>query len=121
LRRGYEEQRNRTLRRVSKRIPKARNRKSGFEVEWVKFPLRWRKRLREAGVGAATYDLAITILAESFKLDQMAVKEIILSEEVTGLSRWSQYRAVNNLIRLKLIKVRRGIGKAIRVIDLYIY
>ena len=76
--------------------------------------------LREAGVGRGTYDLAFTILVENFKLEQMAVKEIILSAEVTGLPRMSRMRAINNLVRLNLIKIRRGKGKAVRVVDLYI-
>jgi hypothetical protein len=102
------------------RTPKRRKRKSGFEVEWVKFPLRWFRRLREAGVGSATYHLAIVVLIENFKLEQMAIKEIVLSKEVTELSRRDRQRAINNLIRLKLIRVKRVIGKATRVIDLYI-
>jgi hypothetical protein len=95
-------------------------RKSGFEVRWVKLPFRWIRILREAGVGRGTHHLALTILVENYKLEQMAVKEIILSEQVTGLSRRIRQRAINNLVRLKLIKVKRGKGKAVRVVDLYI-
>jgi hypothetical protein len=50
----------------------------------------------------------------------MAVKEIILSAEVTGMTPTVRRKAVNNLVWLKLIKVRRGRGKAVRVVDLYI-
>jgi hypothetical protein len=50
----------------------------------------------------------------------MAVKEIVLSEQVTGLSKDARMRAINNLVRLNLIKVKRGRGKAVRVVDLYI-
>jgi hypothetical protein len=49
----------------------------------------------------------------------MAVKEIVLSRTVTGLSPGAQRKAVRNLVELKLIRVKRGTGKAIRVIDLY--
>jgi hypothetical protein len=59
-------------------------------------------------------------LVESFKLEQMAVKGIVLSAEVTGLSQGTRKRAINNLVRLNLIKVKRGKGKAVRVVDLYI-
>ena len=76
--------------------------------------------LREAGVGRGTYDLALTILVENFKLEQMVVKEIVLSAEVTGLSRGGRREAVNNLVRLNLIKIKRGRGKAVRVVDVYI-
>ena len=95
-------------------------RKSGFEFQWVKLPLRWIRILHQAAVSASTYDLAHTILVESFKLEQMAVKEIVLSEQVTGLSRRIRQRAISNLVRLRLIKVKRGKGKAVRVVDLYI-
>jgi len=50
----------------------------------------------------------------------MAIKEIVLSEEVTQLPKDARKRAVDNLVRLKLINVKRGRGKAVRVIDLYI-
>jgi len=59
-------------------------------------------------------------LVESYKLEQMAVKEVVLSAHVTGLSKQARIRAINNLVRLKLIKVKWGKGKAVRVIDLYI-
>ena len=97
-----------------------RRKKSGFEVEWVKLPFRWIRKLREAGVRRRTYDLAHTILVENYKLEQMAIKEIVLSEEVTQLPKDARKRAVDNLVRLKLINVKRGRGKAVRVIDLYI-
>jgi hypothetical protein len=105
--------------RRTKRTPKQHKRKSGFKVEWVRLPIRWWKRLREAGVGSATYDLAIIILIESFRLDQMAVKEIVLSKIVTGQLRRMRQRAVGNLVRLGLIKVKRVKGKAVRVSQLY--
>ena len=70
-------------------------------------------------MGSATYDLAIIILIESFRLDQMAVKEIVLSKIVTGQLRRMRQRAVGNLVRLGLIKVTRAKGKAVRVSQLY--
>jgi DNA-binding GntR family transcriptional regulator len=94
--------------------------KSGFEVRWVRLPLRWIRILHQAAVSASTYDLALTILVESFKREQMAVKEIILSEGVTGMSPTVRRKAISNLVRLNLIKVKRGKGKAVRVVDLYI-
>jgi len=63
--------------------------------------------------------LAIAILTENFRRDQMAVKEIVLSQQVTGLSRRRRQRAINTLVRLKLIRIRRAIGKAVRVSELY--
>jgi len=115
LKRDYERQRE----RITRRGPKARKRKPGFRVEWVKFPIRWIERLQTARVGAATFKLALLILVESFKLDQMSVKEIVLSKEVTGLSKKARWRAVNNLVKLKLIRARRRKGQSIRVEDIY--
>ena len=104
---------------MTKRAPKPRKRKPGFKVEWVRLPVRWWKRLREAGVGSATYDLAIIILIESFRLDQMAVKEIVLSRVATGQLRRVRQRAIGNLVKLKLIRARRRKGQSIRVEDIY--
>jgi hypothetical protein len=70
-------------------------------------------------VGSATYDLAIIILIESFRLDQMAVKEIVLSRMVTSQLRRVRQRAIDNLVRLGLIKVKRVKGKAVRISQLY--
>ena len=109
------------MREMESRRSKAKTRiKPRFEVQWVRLPLRWIKILHRAAVSASTYDLAHTILVESFKLEQMAVKEIILSAEVTGMTPTVRRKAVNNLVWLKLIKVRRGRGKAVRVVDLYL-
>src|SRR5215469_16977822 len=83
-----------------------KRKKSGFKVQWVKFPLRWIRILREVAATGSTYDLALTILVESFKLEQMAVKEVIMSEEVTGMSPTVRRKAINNLVRLNLIKVK---------------
>jgi hypothetical protein len=71
-------------------------------------------------MGSATFKLALVILVENFKLEQKAIKEIVLSKEVTGLSKKARWRAVDNLIRLKLIRVRRRRSKSIRVEDIYI-
>jgi hypothetical protein len=97
---------------------KIRSRKPAFKVRWIKLPVRWVERLR--GASSATYNLALTILIENFKLEQMAVKEIVLSTDVTGLSKHARRRAVNNLTKLGLIRIRRRGKKTIRVIDLYI-
>ena|SRR5262249_9868117 len=108
------------LKKMGARRSVKAQRKSGFKIQWIKLPLRWIKVLREGGVGRGTYNLALTILVENFKLEQMVVKEIVLSAEVTGLSRGGRREAVNNLVRLNLIKIKRGRGKAVRVVDLYI-
>jgi hypothetical protein len=88
-------------------------------VKWVKLPVQWVNRLRASRIGAASFKLAHVILIENFKLEQMAVKEIVLSKEVTGQSRRVRQRAIRNLVKLGLIRVKRIDGKAIRVSELY--
>jgi hypothetical protein len=79
----------------------------------------WIKRLHAASVAVSTYKLAHIVLIEKFKLDQMAIKEIVLSREVTGLKPDIRRRAIANPVRLKLIRVRRRSTAATRVVDLF--
>jgi hypothetical protein len=81
--------------------------------------MRWIAKLRAARASSATYQLAHVILVESFKFQQMAVKEIVLSKETTGLAKDARWRATRNLIKLGLIGVRKQEGMAVRVVDLY--
>jgi hypothetical protein len=104
----------------SKQAPEKHKRKSGFEPQFIQLPVVWIKRLHAASVTVSTYKLAHVILVEKFKLDQMAIKEIVLSREVTGLKPDIRRRAIANLVRLKLIRVRRRSTAATRVIDLFL-
>src|SRR6516162_4558609 len=91
-----------------KRAPKKRGRKSKFRPEFIQVPMKWVNRLRTANVNVSTYRLAFAILAEKFRLDQSAeAREIVLSREVTGLDRKARGRAIGNLVKLKLIRIRR--------------
>jgi hypothetical protein len=38
---------------------------------------------------------------------------------VTGLSSGARRKAINTLVRLKLIRIKRAVGKAVRVTELY--
>ena len=51
---------------------------------------------------------------------RFAVKEIVLSRVVTGQFKDVRQRAVNNVVRLGLIRVRRRKGEAVRVTRLYL-
>ena len=103
-----------------KKLTKTRKKKSEFKGRWVKLPFRWIERLRAAAASENTYRLALTILVENYKLEQMATKEIVLSGKVTGLPPMVRKRASDNLVRLGLIKIKRKTGRATRVVDLYI-
>jgi hypothetical protein len=115
LRRQYEEM----AKEASRQAPKRRKRRSGFKVGYVMFPLAWRRRLRKARASGAAYDLAVTILAELFKVEQFAIKEIVLSKETTSLPDQTRWRAIRALARLKLIKIQRKEGQAYRVTQLF--
>jgi len=58
-----------------KRLTKTRKKKSEFKVRWVKLPFRWIERLRAAAASENTYRLALTILVENYKLEQMATRK----------------------------------------------
>lgn len=79
---------------------KTPKRKQSFKVEWFKFPAWWIGALRKASPGA--YQLALIILAESFKRKYLK-GDIVLSTEVTAMARSTKRRAVKELAELGLI------------------
>lgn len=99
--------------RAKKKKRNKEQRKSGFKVQWVKFPWRWAKALQQTK-NASTYRLAIVILFEAFKRDQIG-GEIVLSGSMTGMHRNSRRRATEELVRLKLIEIEQYGNGAIRV------
>ena len=88
-----------------------------FETRWVKLPSRWVKALRRSK-SVSTYQLALTILFEAFKREQVG-GEIVLSAEVTGMPGTTRMRATRELVRLGLIEVSRHGRQAVRVIEFY--
>jgi DNA-binding IclR family transcriptional regulator len=59
------------------------------------------------------------ILIEAFKREQIG-GEIVLSMETTGMPSSTRARAVDELVRLGLIRVKRNGRQAVRVIRLRI-
>src|SRR5262245_55136969 len=98
-------------RRAAKK--KKRQRAASFQVQWVKLPRRWFKALQQSKK-ISTYRLALVILFEEFKREQIGGK-IVLSMEVTGMPRSTRMKAVKELEKLGLIKVNRHGRQAIRV------
>jgi hypothetical protein len=84
-----------------------------FVVEWVQFPKRWAKALQQSK-SAAAYQLAIAILFEAFKRKHIP-GGIVLSSTVTGMPKETRRRAVNELVELGLIEVKRNGHHAMRV------
>jgi hypothetical protein len=80
--------------------------------------MRWVEILRQSKQ-ASTYRLAHIILAEALKRE-LTGKEIVLSTETTGMHRNTRVKAVNELVKLGLIKVKRDGRQAVRVTHLYI-
>jgi hypothetical protein len=90
--------------------------KRTFWLHWVKLPVRWVKALRQSKQ-ASTYQLAHVILVEAFKQEQTG-GEIVLSTVTTGMPRSTKVRAVNELVKLGLITVKRNSRRAVRVVEL---
>ena len=100
-----------------KKNKKNRNKQSAFKLRWVKLPMRWIKALRRS-TSANTYCLAHIILIEAFRREQVG-GEIVLSTAITAMPLSTKARAVDELVKLGLIKVRRNGRQAVRVISIY--
>ena len=87
-----------------------------FEVSFVKLPNFWIDQLRHARK-VSTVTLAHVILREAFKRQRVG-GEIVLSTEVTRLSRQVRARAVKELRELELIETEQNGNQAVRVISI---
>ena len=88
-----------------------------FRVEWVKLPLWWVETLRKS-TSAATCQLAMAILFEAFKCEQVG-GEVVLSSTVTKMSGSTRRRAARELVKLGLIKTDQNGKEALRVSRIY--
>src|SRR5262245_61658342 len=93
-----------------------RKSKQSFRPRWVKLPVRWVETLSRSRQ-ASTYRLAHIILIEAFKREQTG-GEVVLSAVATEMHRNTKARAVNELVKLGLITVKRDGRQAVRVIKL---
>jgi len=106
------------LRPVRKEGRRKRGKRPAFEPRWVRLPARWVRVLRRSK-SASTYQLALTILIEAFKKEQVG-GEIVLSMEVTGMPSSTRARAVAELVEFGLIRITQNGRRAVRVINLRI-
>ena len=83
-----------------------------FGGRFVKLPDYWIEQL-ERSTSPGTFKLAHRILKEDFKR-QFVGGEIVLSTEVTGLSRKVRSRAVKELVGLGLIEIKQNGNQAAR-------
>jgi|SRR5262245_24062636 len=101
------------LRSAGAKKTKSRQR---FKPQWVKLPTRWVEALRRSK-SASTYQLALTVLLEAFKQEQLG-GEIVLSMKTTGMPSSTRARAVRELVELGLVTVKRDEKQAVRIINL---
>jgi hypothetical protein len=94
--------------------PPARKR-SPFKPQFVKLPDSWMQRLERSN-SPGTFKLAHCVLREAFKRQHVG-GEIILSTEVTGLSRKVRSKAVKELVELGLIEINQEGNQAVRVMN----
>ena len=85
-----------------------------FKPEFVQIPMHWVEAL-EQNPNGNTYRLALRILAEAFQRERIG-GEIVLSAEMTSMSRTVRHRAAEKLEQLGLIKLGRLGKHAFRVI-----
>jgi hypothetical protein len=110
------EQRLRSAAAAAKKKKKGKKNKQCFKPQWVKLPARWVEALRRSK-SASTYQLALTVLFEAFKREQLG-GEIVLSMKITGMPSSTRARAVRELVKLGFITVKRDGKQAVRIINL---
>ena len=96
--------------------PKPKKRRP-FKPSFVRLPDIWIERLRHAR-RVSTAVLALVILREAFKRQHVG-GEIVLSTEVTGMSRDVKCRATKELEELGLIDTEQNGNQAVRVSHIY--
>jgi hypothetical protein len=90
-----------------------------FKVQFVRVPANWIERL-ERSKSPGTFKLAHRILIEAFKREYVG-GEIILSTEVTRLSRKVRSKAVKELVGLGLVEIEQKGNQAVRVKNVLLY
>jgi len=117
--RGYDMERHGRLIAVLEKDapPKQKN---SFQVKFTMLPVRWTLALRQIG-SARAWDLAMTILDESFRLKRFGGgREVVLSGKVTNnMPRNTKLWVAEKLEQCGLIKIiRERNRRALRIIVL---
>jgi hypothetical protein len=87
-----------------------------FAMRFAKLPDYWIEQLQKSN-NPGTFKLALRILKEAFKRQYLG-EEIVLSTEITRLSRKVRCRAVKELVQLGLIEIEQRGNRATRVISI---
>jgi len=85
-----------------------------FVTQWVKLPIRWVETLVQAKSAAATYQLALIILAAAYE-DKRRTGVVTLSTERTKMAPQTRRRAARELAELGLIALKADGRKAFKV------
>ena len=101
--------------RLGRRSTKSHRKK--FQTSFVIFPAWWIDALERANAGGILYRLALALLAEAFKCEQLG-GDIVLSSTVVGMHRNSKGWAAMELQRLGLIHIERRRAKQSPVIHI---
>jgi len=114
---SQEEAEEAMMRRAHRRrAPRRIVERPGFQLSYVTVPLTWCDRLWKAR-SPNTVNLALAILIEAFRVSQTprGKGEIVLSARMTGLSSSNRHRAIQELEKLGLIRLRKQGRHAPRV------
>jgi hypothetical protein len=87
-----------------------------FEARFAQVPRYWIEQL-DKRKSAAMYRLALHILLANHKCQHLG-GEIILSTEVTGLTRPTRSWAIKRMVEAKMITIAQCGNQAIRVVEL---
>jgi len=87
-----------------------------FVMHFATLPDYWIEQLQKSN-NPGTFKLALRILKEAFKRQYLG-EEIVLSTEITRLSRKVRCRAVKELVQLELIEIEQSGNRATRVISI---
>jgi hypothetical protein len=93
----------------------ARKQRKAWRRQYVRVPWAWVERLREAKRPGSTYDLALLLLYEHWRLGGRPIVLSNIGLLPEGLLRRSKWYALAELERLGLVRVERQSRKAPRV------
>jgi hypothetical protein len=83
-------------------------------TKFIKFPREWDEQLAHIQADGGTYRVAMTLLEEAYWTGGWVKLSNKLLES-RGVSRWSKYRALEQLGRRGLISTTRAAGRSVVV------
>lgn len=96
---------------------RAGRKRKQFKARFIQVPSYWIRQLEQYN-SAALYQLSHRVLREDHKRRQLGGGEIILSTEVTGLTRQTRSWAIKIMVKAKMIEISQCGNQAARVVRL---